>query len=66
MKKVKLKTRKAAAKRVKVKKNCIARKSAYRGHLLRRKNSKRLRRLSENTFIHSSDKLAFEKMLPYS
>ena len=63
---MKLKTRKAAVKRVKIKKNCIARKSAYRGHLLRRKNSKRLRRLSENTFIHSSDKLAFEKMLPYS
>lgn len=63
---MKLKTRKSAAKRVKVKKNCIARKSAYRGHLLRRKNSKRLRRLSENAFIHSSDKLAFEKMLPYS
>ena len=63
---MKLKTRKSAAKRVKIKKNCIARKSAYRGHLSRRKNSKRLRRLSENTFIHSSDKLAFEKMLPYS
>jgi len=66
MKKVKLKTRKAAAKRVKVKKNCIARKSAYKGHLLRRKNSKQLRRLSENAVIHASDLLAFSKMLPYS
>jgi len=63
---MKLKTRKSAAKRVKIKKNCFARKNAYKGHLLRRKNSKRLRRLSENTFIHSSDKSAFEKMLPYS
>ena len=41
---MKLKTRKAAAKRIKVKKNCFARKKAYKAHLLRRKNSKRLRR----------------------
>ena len=34
---MKLKTRKAALKRVKSKKRGLARKSAYRGHLLRKK-----------------------------
>ena len=37
---MKLKTRKSALKRVKPKKNFLARKSAFKGHLLRRKNSK--------------------------
>ena len=63
---MKLKTRKAALKRVNPKKNCLARKSAYKGHLLRRKNSKRLRRLSEPIQIHSSDYKAFSAMLPYA
>jgi large subunit ribosomal protein L35 len=62
---MKLKTRKAAAKRVKKKKNCISRKKAYRGHLLRRKNSKQLRRLSEIGTVHSSDFKTFNFMLPY-
>jgi large subunit ribosomal protein L35 len=63
---MKLKTRKSAAKRVKIKKNSFARKSAYKGHLLKRKNSKRLRRLSEPNQIHESDKKAFSAMLPYA
>jgi ribosomal protein L35 len=63
--KLKLKTRKSAAKRVKVKKNCICRKKAYRGHFLRRKNSKRLRRLSEAASVHDSDFKTFTKMLLY-
>ena len=63
---MKLKTRKSALKRVKPKKNGLARKSAYMGHLLRRKNSKRLRRLSEATQINSSDLKAFSYMLPYA
>jgi large subunit ribosomal protein L35 len=63
---MKLKTRKAAAKRVRVKKNCIVRKKAYKGHLLRRKNPKRLRRLSEASQIHSSDFATFSFMLPYA
>jgi large subunit ribosomal protein L35 len=62
---MKLKTRKSASKRVKKKKNCFARKKAYKGHLLRKKNSKRLRRLSESSQIHSSDVNAFQLMLPY-
>lgn len=63
---MKLKTRKSALKRVKPKKNSLARKSAYKGHLLRRKNSKRLRRLSEANQINSSDLKAFSYMLPYA
>jgi large subunit ribosomal protein L35 len=62
---VKLKTRKAASKRVKIKKNCLRRKKAYKGHLLRKKNSKQLRGLSEASKVHSSDVASFEKMLPY-
>lgn len=62
---MKLKTRKSAAKRIKIKKNCFSRKKANKGHLLRKKNSKVLRRLSESATIHSSDVLAFSKMLPY-
>nr|YP_009545182.1 ribosomal protein L35 [Synura uvella]AYO28336.1 ribosomal protein L35 [Synura uvella] len=63
---MKLKTRKSALKRIKSKKNCFARKKAYKGHLLRKKNSKRLRRLGESSLIHFSDKNAFKAMLPYA
>ena len=63
---MKLKTRKAAAKRVKGKKNGFQRKKAYKAHLLRRKNPKRLRRLSEPMMVHSSDEGSFSLMLPYS
>lgn len=63
---MKIKTRKAASKRIKVKKNCLERKKAYKAHLLRRKNPKRLRRLSEVSEIHATDLDAFRKMLPHS
>jgi large subunit ribosomal protein L35 len=63
---MKLKTRKSAAKRIRVKKDFFCRKKAYKGHLLRRKNSKRLRRLSEPSVIHPSDEHSFARMLPYS
>ena len=63
---MKLKTRKAALKRVNPKKSGLARKSAYRGHLLRRKNSKRLRRLREPVQVHVADRVAFSFMLPYA
>ena len=52
---MKLKTRKSAQKRVKVKKNVLQRKKAYKSHLLRRKDSKRLRRLSEPMQVHKAD-----------
>ena len=62
---VKLKTRKAASKRVGIKKNCLRRKKAYKGHLLRKKNSKQFRNLSAAAKVHLSDVASFEKMLPY-
>lgn len=64
--KAKLKNRKSALKRVKPKKNCLCRKKAYRGHLLRKKTKKQLRRLSEASQISSSDSKAFQLMIPYS
>jgi large subunit ribosomal protein L35 len=63
---MKLKTRKSATKRIKSKKKLLARKKAYKSHLLKRKNSKRLRRLSEPSQIHASDLKTFSLMLPYS
>jgi len=63
---MKLKTRKAAAKRVKIKKNGLQRKKAYKSHLLRKKDSKRLRRLSEPMMVHKSDLGNFSLMLPYA
>jgi large subunit ribosomal protein L35 len=63
--KLKLKTRKSAAKRIKIKKNCLRRKKAYKGHLLRKKNSKQLRTLSESAKVHNSDVAAFAAMIPY-
>ncbi len=63
---MKLKTRKSALKRVKVKKNVLTRKKAYKSHLLSHKNSKRLRSLSCVAQVHKSDLTTFEKMLPYN
>lgn len=63
---MKLKTHKAAAKRVRIKKNILCRKKAYKAHLLKTKNSKRLRHLSEPSTIHFSDVKAFLHMLPYA
>jgi ribosomal protein L35 len=63
---MKLKTRKSAAKRVNIKKFVIGRKKAYKSHLLRKKNSKRLRTLSSCTQLHKSDRSVFYSMNPYS
>nr|AIM52795.1 50S ribosomal protein L35 [Ochromonas sp. CCMP1393] len=63
---MKLKTRKAAAKRVKKKKTHFARKQAYTGHLLRRKTTKQLRTLNQPAQIHDSDFNRFSRMLPYA
>ena len=58
---------KAALKRVNPKKRGLARKSAYRGHLLRRKNSKRLRRLRASVQVRCEKRpFGFSFMLPYA
>ena len=63
---MKLKTNKAAAKRIKIKKNYFARKRAYKRHLNRRKTTKQLRHLSSPAKINDSDYYSFAHMLPYS
>ena len=60
---MKLKICKSALKRIKIKKKGFFRKSAYKGHLLRKKNSNKLRRLSKKILIKNSDNLNFFKML---
>lgn len=52
---MKLKTKKSALKRFKIKKYIITHKKAYKSHLLRKKNSKRLRQLSQIQSISKSD-----------
>lgn len=61
---MKLKTKKSALKRVKVKASIFLRKKAYKSHLSRKKNSKRLRRLSATAAIHQVDRKAFSRMIP--
>lgn len=62
---IKLKTRKAALKRIKQSKNCLLRKKAYRSHFLRRKTGSQLRKLSQIVQIHPADKKNILFMLPY-
>lgn len=64
--KAKLKTRKAVSKRIIVKKSHLARKKAYKGHLMRHKTTRQLRQLSAPSKIHSSDERRIASMLPYS
>lgn len=63
---IKLKTKKAVLKRIKVKLNKLQRKKAYKGHLLRKKNARTLRKLSLQPFILNSNIKEFYKMLPYN
>ncbi len=60
---LKQKVKKAAAKRIQIKKGCFKRKYAYKSHLLRHKTAKQLRRLSSKTLINKADIPAFERML---
>jgi ribosomal protein L35 len=63
--KIKIKTRKSALKRIKIKKKIFFRKTAYKNHLLKNKSNKRLRFLSIIKKINKFDKFVFFKMLPY-
>lgn len=62
----KLKTRRSANKRYKkTAQGKYIRKSAFKGHLLGRKSSKRKRNLSRQVKVNAADFLAVKKMLPY-
>lgn len=63
--KFKLKTRKAASKRVKIKKKKLYHKCAFKSHLLKNKSNKRLRRLSKVNVVNKTDSAVFFRMLPY-
>jgi len=63
---VKLKTRKAAAKRYKVTgKGNFLRRHAYKGHLLRKKSNRQKRKLSQVICVSASDSKPIKLMLPY-
>jgi len=63
---LKLKTRKAAAKRYKITGNKnILRHHAYKGHLLMKKSNGQKRKLSQTICVNKHDSKAIKLMLPY-
>ena len=66
MAKMKLKTNRSAAKRLKVTgTGKISRRKGWKGHLLSGKNATRKRRLSGDFIIDKDNKKNIERMLPY-
>ena len=66
MAKMKLKTNKSAAKRLKVTGNGkIMRRKGWKGHLLSGKNASRRRRLTGNFEIDKDNIKQIQRMLPY-
>lgn len=61
--KLKLKTKKSAIKRVKIKKCFLACKRPFKSHLLRKKSKKTLRFLLTFSKIHKADLTKFLLML---
>ena len=63
----KMKSKKSAAKRFKVRAGgSIRRSQAYLRHILTKKSTKRKRHLRGTTNVHQSNKRAVRAMLPYS
>jgi len=63
----KVKTKKSAAKRFKIRSSgSIKRSQAYMRHILTKKSTKRKRHLRGTTEVHASNKRAVRAMLPYS
>jgi len=63
----KMKSKKSAAKRFKVRPGgSIKRSQAYMRHILTKKSTKRKRHLRGTTNVHDSNKRAVRAMLPYS
>ena len=64
--KIKLKTNRSAAKRVKITgSGKIMRRKGWKGHLLSGKNASRRRRLTGNFEVDKSERENFKQMLPY-
>ena len=63
----KMKSKKSAAKRFKVRPGgTIKRSQAFMRHILTKKSTKRKRQLRGTTNVHGSNKRAVRAMLPYS
>ena len=63
----KMKSKKSAAKRFKVRSGgSIKRSRAYMRHILTKKSTKRKRHLRGTTNVHDSNKRQVRSMLPYS
>ncbi len=63
----KMKSKKSAAKRFKVRSGgSIKRSQAFKRHILTKKSTKRKRKLRGTTNVHDSNKRAVRAMLPYS
>ena len=64
--KIKLKTNRSAAKRIKITgSGKIMRRKGWKGHLLSGKNESRRRRLTGNFEVDKSERENFKQMLPY-
>ena len=63
----KLKTNRSAAKRFRfTKKGRIKKKSAMRGHLLRKKSARRMRQLKQAGYVSAVDEKRIKMLLPYA
>ena len=63
--KVKMKTRRGAAKRFKATANGFKRKQAFKRHILTKKSPKRIRQLRGCVMVHVSDVASVRRMCPY-
>ena len=63
---LKLKSKKAAAKRYKrTGSNNFLHRHAYKGHLLRKKSNRQKRKLSQTICVNTADIKSIKLMLPY-
>lgn len=63
--KVKMKTKRGAAKRFKKTATGFKHKQAFKSHILTKKSAKRIRQLRGLKMVHKSDEAAIRRMCPY-
>ena len=63
--KVKMKTKRGAAKRFKKTANGFKRKQAFKRHILTKKSPKRIRQLRGTKLVHVADVAAVRRLCPY-
>lgn len=63
----KLKTNRAAAKRIKARSGgSLKRKRAYHNHILTKKSTKRCRQLRKKTSLDETNRVAVKRLIPYA